>query len=403
MVESGNLSNMPDRVGLVASILSGLRYDAVGVGETDLRTSGEEFFKQTAENKLVVLDASPEPPKSTLPYLVKNVGGVKVGIVSFGSAPPDKDVNEYVRRKALYTAFRAARQGSDILIVLDQANLMNKEWIERNEKRLGAPDIVIGGVMRQALAQEEVVGRTHIVPTSMQGKHVGVVDVEFGAGQEPKFTLQKIALESNVVEDEAISKRVREFMAKLQQVPSYIPPQPAGSQKAVLTGNPNSKPYYHPFLCRTCHIKEYDDWQNTKHAHAVATLASEQRAIPECLKCHSEMFRSLQRVTAAPQAASGVECATCHVGSLPHGAERKNVTAKAKVDPKLCLECHDKQWSPKYEEKSYMARVSHVGAENVAAAPPASPPSPVARPSGPAVLPRPPMPPPLPPRPQTIK
>ena len=55
----------------------------------------------------------------------------------------------------------------------------------------------------------------------------------------------------------------------------------------------------------------------------------------------------------------GVECATCHIGSLPHGMERRNTSVRAKVDRKLCLECHDKEWSPDYEEESYVSRVSH--------------------------------------------
>ena len=399
IVESGNLSNMPDRVGLVASVLSGLRYDAVGIGETDLRTSGEEFFKKTAENKLTVLDASPEPRKSTLRYLVKSVDGVRVGVISFGFVPDDANVNEYARRKALYAAFKAVREKSDILVVLDQANVVNRDWIERNEKRLGAPDIVIGGGMRQYLAQAEVVGKTYIVPTSMQGKHVGVVDVEFSAGQQPKFTLQKIALEANVVEDEAVKKQVKEFMGKGRPQIVNAEPKPPVVQQAV---NPNAKPYYPSALCKTCHVKEYEDWRTTEHASAIATLTSEQRMIPECLKCHSEMFRRLERVTVMPKGEGGVECATCHMGSLPHGLERKNVTAKTKVDPKMCVECHDKQWSPKYEEKSYVAKISHFGAQNVAASPPASPASPAAQPSGRAVRPTPPLP-PAPPRPPTVK
>ncbi|MGC8861970.1 MAG: multiheme c-type cytochrome [Armatimonadota bacterium] len=406
IVESGNLSNMPDRVGLIASVLKGLGYDAVGVGETDVRTCGEEFFKKTAENKLTVLDAAPQAHPSTVPYLIKNVGGVRVGIISFGFVPPSPDRNVYTLRKALYGAYKTAREQSDILIVLDQANLVDKEWVERNENRLGVPDVVIGGAMRQYPEQGQVIGRTRIVPTSIQGKHVGVVDVELSPGREPVFTVQKIPLEQDVAEDAAIAARVKEFMSRIAQPPTYTPPQPGGpGQKSTVVGA--RKPYYHPQLCASCHLKEYQDWETTKHAHAVATLSKEQRLIPECLKCHSEMYRTLERISNVPEEAAGVECATCHIGSLPHGLERKNVTTRVKVDPKICLECHDKQWSPNYDEKTYMSRISHIGASSPAAsgsagtASPSVPPTsapPAENPAGPPpAREKPPVPPPPPP------
>ncbi len=158
-------------------------------------------------------------------------------------------------------------------------------------------------------------------------------------------------------------------MAKIQPAPTYGPPI-AGTVQAAAAGG---KPYYPPSLCRTCHMKEYEDWKTTKHALAIKTLLDEQRAIPECLKCHSEQFRRLQRVTFSPDRLGGVECATCHMNSLPHGLERKGTTAKVKVDPKGCIECHDRENSPNYDEKSYIARVSHTGASDAASSTAAAP------------------------------
>jgi hypothetical protein len=57
IVESGNLSDLPEKLDLVTSVLSELHYDAIGIGATDLSMS-EEFFKRVSANKLTVLDAS---------------------------------------------------------------------------------------------------------------------------------------------------------------------------------------------------------------------------------------------------------------------------------------------------------------------------------------------------------
>ncbi|MDH7602552.1 MAG: multiheme c-type cytochrome [Armatimonadota bacterium] len=397
IVESGNLTNTPDRVGLIASILAELGYDAVGVGETDIRVCGEEFYKKAAEAKLTVIDASPGAPRSAVPYVIKDVDGVKVGIVSFGYSLRLSEQDDYERRKALYSVYSEARRKSDVLIVLDQSNTVTREWIESNEKRFGAPDIVIGGVMQRTLMEETVIGKTHIVPTSIQGRDVGVVDLEFASGQPLKCSVRKIALDDNIAEDTAIKKRVEEFMGKIRQTPTYAPAiGNSAPQSQVTTGQGGAK-YYPPLLCKACHAAEYEQWEGTRHARAVATLTAQQRAIPECLKCHSEMFRRLQRLTLTSGAPAGVDCMTCHEKSLPHGLERKESPVRVKVDTKICLQCHDKEWSPNYNEKTYLPKVTH-GPNSAQAAEPAESNSsaPTAQPPVASADSRPPAPPPFP-------
>ena len=58
--------------------------------------------------------------------------------------------------------------------------------------------------------------------------------------------------------------------------------------------------------------------------------------------------------------AAGVECATCHMKSLPHNMDRKNSSIRVKVDPKLCLDCHTKDRSPSYNVKTYFPKVVHA-------------------------------------------
>jgi hypothetical protein len=352
-VDSGNQTepSKANYLGLVTSVISELHYDAIGIGTFDLLV-GEEFFKQTSEHKLTVLDASPGARGSTLPYFVKSVDGVKVGVVSFGAEPANADTNEYARRRALYSAFKAAREASDILIVLDQANLVNRDWAERNGKRLGLPDVVIPGVDRSFMPADTVAGKTHLMQTSRNATHVGVVDIEIAQGQEPKYTIQRIALEKALGGDEAITKRVNAFLLSIGLTPTSMQQQ----QSVPVTQ------YYHPATCRGCHVKEYDDWAASKHARAVKTLVDEKRTIPECMNCHSEVFRRVRAVSIPPDGVGGVDCITCHSGSLPHGMERARTAVRVKVDPRMCVGCHTPERSGSYEEKPYMAKISHRNA-----------------------------------------
>jgi hypothetical protein len=340
--------------------MSQMHYDAVGVGVSDLRLSSD-FFKQTADKKLTVLNAAPSADKSTKPYIIKTIEGVKVGIISFGILS-DKD-DEFEARKSKYAAYKAVREASDILIVLDQSGTINSEWLERNGSRFGVPDIVIGGLANMTQTQPVVVGRTYMCPTSIQGKHIGVADIEFSQGQDPMISIQKIPLDKRYAEDEAVLKMVK---TEREQTVNAIG-QPANievTHEPVLAGKQlppaDRRPYYPPQLCKTCHVQEYEDWLKTGHAKALKTLVDAKRTVPECLTCHAEMYRRLGQWVVKDDGTGGVECATCHLDSLPHGLERMNVKKKTKVDPAMCLGCHNKERSPEYNEKTYFPKMVHA-------------------------------------------
>lgn len=343
------------------SIYSELNYDAVGVGPADLRLA-DHFFKTAAEAGLTVVDASPQPCETMVPYVIKNVGGVRIGIVSFGGIALDAMQDQFAVRRAMYGAYKTAREQSDLLIVLDQGNVISRDWLDRNSARLGPPDVVIGGISRMGLPQPQVVGRTHIVPTHLQGKAFGYVDVEIVPGQSvPKVFAHTVQLEMGIPEDPEIAARIQEELLKTAPPGTVVSAENPASHSSPNVHNSDSA-YYPPQLCKSCHAKEYEDWQATPHARAIKTLLDANRAIPECLNCHSEMFRRSNRVVMPRDNVGGVECATCHFDSLPHGMERADVTDKKKVNPQLCLTCHTRDRSPEYEEQSYMQRVSHKDA-----------------------------------------
>lgn len=358
IVDSGNLSNTPDKLAIIAPLMAKMHYDALGIGVYDRRL-GEQYLQQVAKNKLTVLDTAPEAPKGVEPFVVKNINGVKVGIVSFGAPPIDADpADDYAMRKARFAAYMQARAKADVLILLDQADVADPDWIQRNGARIGAPDIVIGGASKSGPL---VVGKTQIMPTSVEGKTVGVVDIEMADGRDPKLSARSVVLDDKIKADEAVAKQVSDFSIATTHpgtVASAHPgPAPAPAQG---TQGTQGTPYYSPALCKACHINEYEDWRKSKHASAIATIVEAKSLTPECLSCHSEMFRRLQRVTVPSDNVGGVECATCHMNSLPHGMERRSAAAKAPVNKALCLSCHTKDRSPNYNERTYFPKVVHA-------------------------------------------
>lgn len=343
------------------SVLAKLKYAAIGLGAGDARLGGE-FLSKAKANNLTIVDASGYKDNRLVPYVVKEIGGVKVGIISFGMPLLGETPDEADVRKARYEAFKAVRAKSDILILMDQAGVALDDWLTRNAARLGSPDIVITGSNSRGIISERVVEKTHVLPSMYQGKGLGVIDVEITPGQTPKLEFRNVVLNEDYAEDPEIDKLVKEGIISLGTAPS-------NQNQATSQPNPSitypdgfqPKPYYSPMLCKVCHAREYDDWATTKHARALKTLDAGKNLTPDCLPCHSELYRSSRSSMAVNDTPAGVECATCHRASLPHGNERKETKQRARVDPKLCLECHTKDRSPKYNEKTYFPLVAHTG------------------------------------------
>lgn len=338
--------------------MAGMGCDTVGMGQSDSLVSGDQFYDAAHKHHIDVLNANPYSSEKTLPFVVRNVGGVKVGIVSFGYVPPDQDPEEFLFRKALYSAYKQARDASDILVVLDQSGRVNRDWITRNGPRLGAPDVVIGGLGTGMRPQEEVVGTTHLVVPTTEGKQIGVVDVQIAADGARTITSRCILLGADVAEDTVIAQRVTALLHPEQVAVGRTSTAAitAEEQAALQTSSRN---YYPPAACKACHVTQYEDWAGSKHAHAIKALSDAGRALPECMPCHSEEYLRTGKAATTAEGVGGVDCQSCHFESLPHGLERKSVAKPVKLSPVKCLSCHNKDRSPAYNEQAYFPRVAH--------------------------------------------
>lgn len=350
ILDSGNLSDTASKLPLVAKLMADMHYDAVGVGEVDAGF-GDDYFKITGACGLKVVETADTSAHKAKPYLITKMDGIRVGVVSFRKAPNGAD-----DRQSLCAAYQQARKRSDILILLDQGGIATREWIEGEAVSLGVPDVVIGGVQNSIMPQEKVIGKTHIVPTSVKGKQVGVIDMEFTRGQPLSLAVRMVTVDKTIPEDQTAKKQISKFLSGPAQSSLGVE---LGSQVVRVA---NERTYCDSGTCRACHPNEYEDWRKTNHAKAVQTLKSKDRLIPECLQCHSEEFRQAQKANINVANPAGVECATCHASVLPHGADGPPEPSKRRVDQGVCISCHTSDRSPNYNEHLYLPKVSHPSA-----------------------------------------
>lgn len=318
---------------------------------------------------LPVIAPEADGREGTVPYVVKVVDGVKVGVVAFNSLMAKNDNMETAKKRI--AAYSAARKESDILVVLDQGLVATDEWLERMGKRLGEPDIVVPSFMHTSQPGVRTVGKARITPPSSQARHVGVYSIQLVPGESPMIEFSQTELVEKIEADPEINEVINAYN-KRQQVPMEVetvqeeqqePEQQAGAPVPAheqVSAPPvfREEPYHNPDTCKSCHERQYASWAEGKHANSLLVLVEQGKMMPECLKCHSEIFRKGNRLTTSGNLSNGVVCASCHSDVLPHDSNYK-ATGKAVRDVGVCIDCHDKANSPNFDEKIYWLRSAH--------------------------------------------
>lgn len=109
--------------------------------------------------------------------------------------------------------------------------------------------------------------------------------------------------------------------------------------------------------CGLCHVKQYQDWQNSFHAKAVGEgllgqlSAFDQETQKDCLRCHAprqEPMNKLLKPSDGHVSSDGVDCASCHVRKhIRHGSRDIALTPHGSVkglplfkQAEFCKSCH---------------------------------------------------------------
>ncbi len=145
--------------------------------------------------------------------------------------------------------------------------------------------------------------------------------------------------------------------------------------KQLREANTNTQPAAFQYVpsekCGTCHQEIMQFWRSTKHGQAFATLKNENRdSDVNCWSCHSTGFREqtgFQNPVATPKLVD-VGCQSCHRKELSsHPGKKKDIPPQMVQIEKLkdnltqsyhCERCHVRHRSPNYEFKSYLNRIA---------------------------------------------
>ncbi len=130
--------------------------------------------------------------------------------------------------------------------------------------------------------------------------------------------------------------------------------------------------------CRSCHRKEkignqYEAWQNSKHAKAYETLASDKarkwaaeagvddpQNDERCVKCHVTAYGvPKERIGLKFKVKDGVQCEACHGAGMGYAKKKVMMDKDRAIEKglveqseKVCVKCHNDD-SPAWDPKRY--------------------------------------------------
>jgi hypothetical protein len=150
-------------------------------------------------------------------------------------------------------------------------------------------------------------------------------------GKQPAPKLEAMALSSH---GQSPDPKVKEI------VDAYYTMRQKKLQREMqrLLAVAQKRDYVTPEFCGSCHRAQYDQWLTTRHAQAIMTLKERNRMDKQCLTCTELADPMMARM---------------------HGQRPGERPTTKNVTEQICVRCHDRENSPKFDYRTYLPKVTH--------------------------------------------
>ncbi len=378
----------------VARMMGELGYDAMGIGEMDLNfglatlVADVRAFKlpvvcanlRTASDSLQVRGSGPASAAADrlgsafLPYRVVTKGGARFGFVGLLSpativkaeakdASDSKDTpalpyqigNVVEAAKAVIPELRAS---CDVLIVL--AHMGEDEAVALVGAVPGIDFVVLGhDPQSRPLGEPRKVDSAVVLRATAQGQNIGELNLKLGADHHVAEWFNRIhIMDASYRDDPAVLKRIEAFDEENRKLQKelFARQELRGDAKSPFGGH-----YLGVGACQSCHVKEFEVYTHTRHAHAYATLAAQfVHRDTNCVGCHVTGYGEpggfegvRQRGTAVDLI--DVQCEACHGPGRDHARDGSYRAGAIKS----CVKCHTANDDPDFNFATDWPKIAH--------------------------------------------
>jgi len=184
--------------------MEAMQYDAAAIGDSEFNFGAEFFLQNAGKTKLALLSCNLELEKA-LPYIIKEVTGVKIGVIAVTSTyTKQKSGNlEFSDpKKAVSSAVEALRKKNvSIIILLSQ--LQEPEDLSLINDVPGI-DILISGHKRSTNEFSSKIANTLVLSTSWEGRRLNICKLSVEGDKITGFKTEEMELSAKVLDDPEI-------------------------------------------------------------------------------------------------------------------------------------------------------------------------------------------------------
>ena len=297
--------------------LAAMGYSAVGLSESDLAYDDAYLSRQRAVATFPFLAAGAGRADLAQPFVVEQVGQHAIAFVA------GRACEEAVPQADVILSLGATEATEPIDVVI-------------------RPDEI------EATLSED---GTLSVGAASEGKTLGVLALWLDTnGKLARHYATELALTGEVSESEPIRQLLTDFY---REVSTENLSQESRLFAEQLLERQQENGYASATACQRCHEQEYLQWSATRHAFAYETLLKKERYFDVgCVSCHTTGFGYPTgfQIGDADSTLKGVQCETCHGPGKQHVGNPKKSNIRNGADTSHCLQCHDTQHSPGFEE-----------------------------------------------------
>ena len=346
--------------------------DAVGLGDRDLRFGLAWLRSQIKRTGLTLVcanlyDKSTKKP-ALPPYLIKNVNGIKVGIIGVMSdkadiGPARDSIYVVEPSNVLKMAIAEMRKkGVTAVVLLSQLGKIESEDLVT---AVDGVDALIVGRNVPLIQTGRMIKSTVACYGGDQGQYVGRTILTLNARNKPTAGENEMyILGPEVPEKKEVADLVRGFEDGFNALLARKEKEQTAAASVADSSKNSPDHFLGGDMCIRCHVAEGEQWKKTHHARAWATLTERHKdSTPECVPCHVVGYKQPggygMNTTGAVM--SNVQCENCHGMGTRH---ESYATTDHKLTEATCLSCHTSSTSPDFNFAKFKPYIDHAHKES---------------------------------------
>jgi len=366
----GNRIPAPEkrRTTAVIDAMRMIKTDVVAIGERELNY-GLDYLRDSIDRgrfEAVCANLMSKRDSSLVfqPYVVKAIGGVRVGFLGLLDDDPRRvgvfeqleDVYVSSYQEAAQRYLPELRAKSDLVVALAHIGLGNSRKLAET---LPDFDVILVGHGNDRTPLAEKVGETIVLKPESKSSSIGTLLLGLDAdGRISGFDGNTLTITKQGRMNPDVDRLVKTCETQEKQREQLL------SRRKMELPNIPRRPevvaadgYLGWETCKTCHGAIYDRWSADPHSQAFATLAKDDKwNDPKCLPCHTtgyEVSAQKDSLDVRPEMWN-VQCEACHGMGTKH--QRGMVAA---VGEDVCRRCHTPEWSPHFDYRAALAKIDH--------------------------------------------